>query len=176
MKLAVAALVLALLLPFTASAQDVEPVQDMKLWEPLVGYWINQEQQRESPHEPWQQVASEWEIRIMPGGFFVETPGEMRFPDGRTLRWVQVYGYDPSTQTTFYLWADTEGSHGRGTFEWTETEWHSEGYAVLADGTKTQERCTYDNDDNPDHSEGLCETLTDGNWWVSRKIKGAKKK
>ena len=56
-----------------AFAQSAGPTEQVKQWNAVIGKWVNQEEQRDGPEEPWQKVASEWEIQWLPGGFFVET-------------------------------------------------------------------------------------------------------
>ena len=63
--------------PASAFAEGLGPAPEVTKWKPLVGHWVNEEEQRNSEGDPWMKVSSEWEIRFAPGDFFVETPGKM---------------------------------------------------------------------------------------------------
>ena len=127
----------------SAFAQVAQPAQQIKNWEPVVGGWVNEEQQRETPDGPWSKVASEWEIRMMPGGLFVDTPGKMRFSDGREVSWVQVWGYDPINEATYQHWFSSDGAHGVGTFQFDGTVQHSRASVTMADGSQQTIRCEW---------------------------------
>jgi hypothetical protein len=174
MRVAVAACVLSLLTPFAAVAQDVEPVPAVKNLERIVGHWVNEEQQRDSPDGSWQEVASEWTINFTPGGFFVETPGEMRFKDGRVDSWVQVWGHDPIEGSDFNMWFNSTGGRGEQEFTWDGSTLVVNGTTILADGTTFKIRCTWEHSSNFTKSDGVCERLSDNAWWAFRKVKGTK--
>ena len=157
-----------------AFAQATGPTEQVKQWQPLIGKWVNQEEQRDGPEEPWQKVASEWEIRWVPGGFFIETPGTMAFADGEEAAWQQIWGYDPAEKTHFAISFGRLGDVGKDTFKWTGTTLEVEGTDISFDGTQSQTRCTYEHLNNYTAMDGKCERLTDGKWWVYRKIKAAK--
>ncbi len=76
-----------------AFAQATGPTEQVKQWNAVIGKWVNQEEQRDGPEEPWQKVASEWEIQWLPGGFFVEISGKMMFADGEEGSWKQIWGH-----------------------------------------------------------------------------------
>ena len=165
-----------LVLAFAGSilAQGVKPAQQVKNWEPLVGHWVNEEQQRETADGAWQTVSSEWTIRMMPGGFFVDTPGKMRFADGREVSWVQVWGYDPVNEVAYQHWFDSIGGHGEGPYEFSGRVQKVGGRVTLADSTVQTVRCEWKLAVDYKSSEGNCERLTDGKWWTFRKVKGKK--
>jgi hypothetical protein len=167
-------LCLALTFGGSALAQDVDPAQAIKNWEPLVGHWVNEEQQRETPDGSWQKAASEWDIKMMPGGFFVETPGKLRFADGGEVSWVQVWGYDPVNEEAFQHWFASDGVHGEGFFRFSGTTQNSGGSVTLADGSQQTIRCEWIYSSDYKSSEGSCERLTGGKWWTFRKVKGKK--
>ena len=155
-------------------AQAAVPTEQVKQWNALIGKWVNQEEQRDGPEEAWQKVSSEWEIRWVPGGFFVETPGKMVFADGEEGAWQQVWGFDPAQKTHFSMWFNNSGGIGKQTFKWTGTTLEVEGTEISVDGTQTGMRCTYEHSNNYTAMDAKCERFTDGKWWVSRKVKGAK--
>jgi hypothetical protein len=170
------AVILAVILGLSgvAFAQATGPTEQVKQWNFLIGKWINQEEQRESPVEPWQSVSSQWDIRWLPGGFYVESPGKMVFPDGREDSWYQIWGFDPADKTHFNMWFNNVGGIGKQTFKWSGTTLEVEGTDTSADGTKSTIRCTWKHLNDYSASDGQCERLTDGKWWVYRKVKGSK--
>jgi hypothetical protein len=170
------AVILAVILGLSgvAFAQAAGPTEQVKQWQPLIGKWVNQEEQRDGPEDPWQKVASEWEIRWVPGGFFIETPGKMVFADGEEAAWQSVWGYDPAQKTHFNIGFNNVGSVGKHTFKWSGTTLQVEGTEVSFDGTESKIRCTYEHLDNYTAMNGRCEQFTDGKWWLDRKIKAAK--
>ena len=171
-----AALALACLVhPVSAFAEDVGPAPEVTKWKPLVGHWVNEEEQRGSEDEPWVKASSEWDIRFAPGGFFVETPGKVTLPDGE-VSFIQVWGYDPSKKVAFTRWFGSTGGQGYQTFRWNGRSMKAEGTNVLADGSQLKVRCTWTHTEDYDSSEGICERLTDGKWWAFRKVKGKKVK
>ena len=167
-------LVVMLALSVAALAQTATPNPEMQKWEPLIGRWVGQEEQRAKPDGPWEKLSSEWEIRWMPGKFFVETPGKMKWPDGRENSWTEVFGYDASRKTHFTSYFTNRGVVGTVTVLWTGTTQKWEGVEVAADGTKTSFRCTWLYSSDYRSVEGTCEQLADGTWWVLRKVKSTK--
>lgn len=167
-------LVVMLALSVGALAQTPAPNPEMQRWEPLIGKWVGQEEQRTKPDGPWEKVSSEWEIRWMTGRFFVETPGKMRWPDGREFSWAQIHGYDASRKTHFTTYYSNGGVVGTSTALWTGTTVKMEGVDLAADGTKTSLRCTWVHANDYRSVEATCEQLTDGRWWVFRKVKSTK--
>ena len=170
----IALLCLALTCGASALAQDVEPSQGIKNWKPLAGHWVNEEQQRENPGDAWQKVASEWDIKMMHGGFFVETPGKARFADGREVSWVQVWGYDPVNGVAYQHFFNSIGAHGEGPFRFDGTSQKSGGSVTLPDGTVQTTQCEWNYSADYTTSEGSCQRLVDGQWWTFRKVKGKK--
>jgi hypothetical protein len=169
-----AALISAVILVFTATLVQAEGVSPhIKNWEQAIGHWVNEEELKESPDGPWQQVSSEWDWRLMPGGFFAESPGRIKFPDG-DISWIQVWGFDPVDQATFHHWFSSDGSHGTGTFEWSGTTLNENDRIILADGTELAERCAQKYSADFSSMTMTCERLTDGEWWIVRKVKGKK--
>jgi hypothetical protein len=173
-RLAKVALLLAVMLALSvgAPAQTPTPNPEMQKWEPLIGKWVGQEEQRTKPDDPWEKLSSEWEVRWMPGKFFVETPGRMKWPDGREISWAQIHGYDASRKTHFTTYFNSRGVCGTVTALWTGMTSKMEGVDVAADGTKTTFRCTWVFSSRS--MEATCEQLTDGKWWVARKVKSTK--
>jgi hypothetical protein len=157
-----------------ALAQATGPTEEVKRWKPLIGKWVNQEEQRDGPEDPWQKVPSEWEIRWVPGSFFIETPGKMVFADREEGAWQQIWGYDPEKKQHFGTWFNEAGGIGKHTFKWTGTTLEVEGIDFSFDGTEAKTRCTYEYSSNYTAQNGKCEHLTDGQWWVFRKITGSK--
>jgi hypothetical protein len=155
-------------------AQDAKPSQDVKNWGPLIGHWVNSEQLRATPDGTWEEVASEWEIKMMPGGFFVETPGKMRFADGREVSWVQIWGYDPVNGVAYQHFFNSTGAHGEGPYKIDGTTQKVGGKVTLPDGTVQTTRCRLEFAADYKSSDGSCEQLTAGKWWTFRKIKGKK--
>jgi hypothetical protein len=170
------ALALACLVhPASASAEDVAPPPEITKWKPLVGHWVNEEEQRNSEDEPWVKASSEWDIRFAPGGFFVETPGKMTLPDGE-VSWIQVWGYDPSKKAAFSHWHGSTGAQGHSTYQWHGRNVKLEGTDVMPDGSHLKIRCNWTNAEDYTSSELVFEQFTSGKWWVFRKAKATKVK
>ena len=170
-----AALISAIFLVSAAALVQAEGVSPhIRNFERIIGHWVNEEELKESPDAPWQQVSSEWDWRLMPGGFFAESPGRIKFPDGDDISWIQVWGFDPVDQATFTHWFASNGAHGHGKFEWSGTTLDEEDRVILADGTELTERCVQIFSADFSSMTMTCERLTDGKWWIARKVKGKK--
>lgn len=139
-------------------AQDISPVKN---WEPLAGHWVNEEQQLESPDGDWQQLSSEWHIQMMPEGFFVEIPGIMKYPDGREVSWIQVWGHDSVKQVAYHHWFTSIGSHGEGTWEFSGTVQSGGATETFLDGAVQTTRCEWRASADYKTSNGSCERPAD---------------
>lgn len=163
-----------LALSAAALAQTAAPNPELKKWEPVVGRWVNQEELRAKPDGPWEKVSSEWEIRWMPGGFFLDTPGRMTWANGKTVSWIEVVGYDPVRKSVFDSWFSSAGNLGTMTWEWVGTTLKAQGTDVEPSGAQLTVRCSWVHSADYRSVEGTCEQLTDGSWWVNRRVKGTK--
>jgi hypothetical protein len=163
-----------LVLSAAVSAQTVTPNPELKKWEPVIGKWVNQEELRTKPDGPWEKVSSEWEIRRMPGGFFLDTPGRMTWANGKTVSWIEVVGYDAVKKSVFDAWFTSAGNIGTATWEWVGTTLRAQGTEVEPNGGQLTVRCSWLHSPDYRSVEGTCEQLSDGKWWVNRKVKGTR--
>jgi hypothetical protein len=170
------AVILAVILASSgaAFAQAAGPMEQVKQWNAVIGKWVNQEEWRNGPDEPWEKVSSEWDTQWIAGGFFVESPGKRVFANGQEDRWEQIWGFDPAQKTHFSMWFNNAGGMGRWTYQWTGTTLEFVGTDVSSDGTESRTRCTWEHTDNYTKADARCERLTDGKWWVYQKVRGAK--
>jgi hypothetical protein len=156
----------------SAPSRAEDAASQVKRFEPAVGHWVNEELHRTSPDAPWQQASSEWDIKFMPGGLFVETPGHIKVGEEPAISFVQVYGFDPVNQTYFTRWFSSDGNYGSSLFEWAGRTIKNRGSVVLADGAQDTVRCDFTFDEDFDSAEFACERTTNGKWWVFRKGTG----
>jgi hypothetical protein len=164
-------LVVMLALSVGALAETPTPNPEMQKWEPLIGKWVGEEEQRTKPDGPWEKVSSEWEIRWMTGKFFVETFGRMRWLDGRDNSWIEVFGYDASRKMHFTTYFTNRGVVGTMTVLWTGTRRSGRASKWRRTARRRSFRCTWVYSSDHRSVEGTCEPLTDGKWWVLRKVK-----
>ena len=157
-----------------APSRAEEAASQIKRFEPAIGHWVNEELHRASPDAPWQQGSSEWDIKFMPGGLVVETPGHLKVGEGQVVSWVQVYGFDPVNQTHFSRWFASDGGYGSNLFDWAGRTVRERGSETLADGTQETVRCDWTFDADFGSAEFACERITNGKWWVFRKGAGKK--
>ena len=111
-------LLVAVLFAFSPIQADEQPAQ-LAAFQPAVGKWVNSERQRESEDAPWETGTSEWEIRFLPGGLVLETPGQIKIGDDEAVSWAQVWGIDPGSGSPYFHVYVSNGTVVTGSFEWS---------------------------------------------------------
>jgi hypothetical protein len=166
---------LILVIAFTGPVMAQEsPIPDqIKKFEPIIGYWENQEEQRDSPTGSWVKSSSEWEVNMVLDGYCVQFENKDSFWGSS----VELAGYDPKLNAVvsyFFVTNGTKGSVISSGWEGTTNNVFWE--YTLPDGTSRFGKCAWVYTSDFKSLTGTCEQFTDGKWWVMRKVKGTKVK
>jgi hypothetical protein len=171
---AVALSFLALVICSPALAQNVKPSPELKKYEPIIGKWVYEDEQRESPSEPWSKAQMEQEVSWMPGGFFVQIDGKGT-AFGNEATWIEIVGFDPNAETFVSFFVTSAGDRGGVTSGgWSGSTFTCNWTTFQADGKSIIGRCTWKHPSDYTTVEGICDRFTDGEWWNFRKVKGKK--
>ena len=154
-------------------AQEAPIPEQIKKCEPLIGQWKNQVEMRESPTDPWAKYSNEWEFSWLLKGHCVQNNGKTS--TGRS--YVELFGYDPQLNTVIGSGFSTNGDKR----SFTSVGWDGRVFnlnAVITSRSKISiiVRCSYTYPSDFKSFTGTCEMLTDGKWWISHKVQGAKVK
>ena len=168
-------IVLILTIAFTCPvmAQEAPVPEQIKKFEPIIGYWKNQEETRNSPTDSWVKSSSEWELKWAVEGHCV-------LIDGRTATggsYMELYGYDPNLNTVIASSFNSEGGKSYcSSSGWDGTIYNFNVSSTAPDGSESIVRCAFVHSSDFKSQTGTCEMFTDGRWWVFRKVQGTKVK
>ena len=166
-------LLAVVLFGFTTIQADEQP-SALAGFQRAIGKWVNTERVRESKDATWETGKSEWEVKFMPGGLVLETPGQMKLGDNPAISWVQVWGIDPSSGKPFSRWFTNDGANGAGTFEWSDGAVKQEWTITNADGSQSAEKCDWTFEADFSTASFVCRRQSGDEWWVSREANGRK--
>jgi hypothetical protein len=150
----------------------VELSPQMKKWEPLIGKWSYEVEERESPTADWKKGS--WSAEFRSGGFFVEIRGTGDL-GGQKVSWIEIRGYDPVQRGYISTFFFSNGSRGDVTsMDWSGTTLTTNFNFVTAERETQTWRHTMEHSPDFKSSTGTYEMFTDGNWWTVLKVKGTK--
>jgi hypothetical protein len=95
-------------------------------------------------------------------------------PDGKDMTYLGITGYDPAKKEYFATDFHSDGFMGRSIVTFGDGSVVYDASGTTATGEKVRTRCTWTLP--KDKYEGKCETLTDGEWWLSGTEKGVRVK
>lgn len=158
---------------FSAVLADEQPLE-LAGFERAVGKWVNSERIRDARDAPWESGTSEWDVRFLPGGLILETPGQMQVGDSPAVSWVQVWGIDPTTKEPFSSWFTSDGARGNGSFDWNGTTVRMDLITTNAAGEQFREQCDWAFGVDFDTATVVCRRQSDNGWWIFRENKGTR--
>lgn len=158
---------------FSAVNADEQPSQ-LAGFERAVGKWVNSERMRDSRDAPWQSGESEWEVRFLPGGLVLETPGQLKLGDDPAISWVQVWGIDPNTSQPFSRWFTSDGAHGVASFEWNDRTVRMDLIVTSAVGEQATEQCDWTFGVDFNTASVVCRRQSADGWWIFRENEGTR--
>lgn len=153
-------------------AQEIELIPELKGWEPVLGKWQSEFEERESPTGDWKKRSETYEIRS--GGFYVEIRGTGDV-GGEEISWIEIVGYDPVKGTQVSSFFDSGGTMGRVTSQdWSGTTLTLNFTNFTREREVQVRRNTWEHSSDFKSVTGTWEQFTDGKWWVAGKAQNTK--
>ncbi|UCF39010.1 MAG: DUF1579 family protein [Acidobacteriota bacterium] len=159
----------------TLSALSAQPGPEHEKMHVWLGDWTWEEEIRDSPDDKWYQASWKGQNRLMPGGFFIEFRWK-GIVKGAEISMVEIEGYDPAKKTNVTSFFDSQGNMGGVTSASYQGNTEEVEYSSMSPtGEKIQARCTWRFSADANSASGSCERLSDGKWWLFRRVVKAEK-
>lgn len=153
---------IALLFAVASQAQAPAPKpgpehQKMHVW---LGDWTWEEETRDSPSEPWYKIPGTMQVRLMPGGFFIEFRWKVNIK-GQEVSGVEIEGYDPIKKVNVTSSFASDGTRGNVTSAVYKGNIEEVSYTdISVDGKKKEARCTWNFAADSMSMSGSCSSST----------------
>jgi hypothetical protein len=166
----ITAAILVLASNFASFAQPAKPGPEQQKMHVWLGDWVWEAETRDSPTEAWYKGSWTGQVRLMPGGFFIEFrwKGTVK---GTEMTLVEIEGYDPVKKVNVTAFFNSDGTMGNVTSAIYKGSTEEVKYTSIdATGKRLEARCTWNFGADSMSLSGSCEQLTDGKWWLFRRV------
>jgi hypothetical protein len=155
-------------LVFSVAAQAQvagQPGPEHKKLEVWAGTWTLEGEGRDSPSGPTYKFDWTMQGNWLPGGFFLEIRGSIKYANGEEDRWLEVLGYDPVKKTHVGYVFGYSGDFETYAFTFKDGTLFEKG-----EGWRHEWHFSLD----WMSVSGKSEHETDGKWWTSFEAKGVR--
>ena len=156
-----------------AQTSGPQPSPEHKKLEVWAGNWTIQGEGKDSPSGSTYKFDWTMQGRWLPGGFFLEVYGSLKYPDGED-RWLEILGYDPVKKTYVGYVFNYNGTSFIYTMTLSDRTCFENGTSYSPDGKGTKWRQTWNFAPDLMSVTGKREIEKDGTWWTEFEAKGVK--